>query len=171
VISESAATCIANSVARSNIGHIHLVDQTVADLWNEPYLKFNTSSLGYHFPILEEKLGPNRPLYSHVFFKDIDILFGSFDTDVIISYTACYKLQLIHGDSDLVFDGQEVIYDEVRMVTSAKAYAENDKIFITLLKHKMIIDSQYGQSTQPLRNGMNLTENEYRDFISSFGFF
>lgn len=67
--------------------------------------------------------------------------------------------------------GKEIIYDELKMVTSAKMHAENDLVYITLLKNKLFIDNQYGQSTEPMRNGMKLTANEYREFISSFGFF
>lgn len=33
VVSESAASCIANNWARSNIGHVFLDSNTVADLW------------------------------------------------------------------------------------------------------------------------------------------
>lgn len=98
-----------------------------------------------------------------VTFKDIDVIFGSFDTDVIGSYTVCFWLKTA--------DMREIIYDELKMVTSAKVKAENDEVFITLLKNKLFIDNQYGQSTEPMRNGMQLSSNEYREFISSFGFF
>jgi len=57
------------------------------------------------------------------------------------------------------------------MVTSMKVRADNDLVFIDLLKHKLYIDNEYGQATEPKRNGLNLTSNEYREFISSFGFF
>lgn len=57
------------------------------------------------------------------------------------------------------------------MVTSAKVKSEDDRVFVTLLKNKLFIDNQFGQSTEPKRNGLKLTSNEYREFISSFGFF
>merc|ERR1719163_855948 len=49
--------------------------------------------------------------------------------------------------------------------------AEDDIVFIDILKNKLDIDNKYGQKEAPMRNGMNLTPNEYREFISSFGFF
>ena len=97
VISESAATCIANSVARSRLGHINLNTQTVSELWNDPTMNFTTTSLGKHFPILEKKLGKNLNLVGQTSFKDINVIFGSFDTDVIVSYTICFSLSLEKG--------------------------------------------------------------------------
>jgi hypothetical protein len=98
-------------------------------------------------------------------FKDVKVLFGKFDTDVILGYTTCFSLRMDVPNSP------ELIYDELKMVTSAKVRADDDVVFITLLKNKLFIDNQYGQSTEPMRNGMKLTANEYREFISSFGFF
>lgn len=164
VISESAATCIANNVAKSHLGHITLNKQTVSDLWEDPNVNdFTTSTIGKHFPILIKKLGKNKPLHGYVTFKDFNVIFGSFDTDVIASYTVAFALYLENG--------KEVIYDELKMVTSAKVRSENDVVYVTLLKNKLFIDNQYGQSTEPMRNSMDMTSNEYREFISSFGFF
>jgi hypothetical protein len=118
VVSESAATCIANNVAKSHLGHIELNTQSVRDLWGDQSMNFTTTSLGKHFPILQKKLGKNRPLKGHTFFKDIDIIFGSYDTDIIASYTVCFELSLENGD--------EIIYDELKMVTSAKVHADDD---------------------------------------------
>lgn len=36
VISESAATCMANSLARSKIGHVHLNKEKIGKLLNNP---------------------------------------------------------------------------------------------------------------------------------------
>ena len=36
---------------------------------------------------------------------------------------------------------REIIYDELKMVTSAKVHAENDQLYINLLKNKLIIDN------------------------------
>lgn len=164
VVSESAATCIANKWAQSHLGHITLNSQTVSDLWAEPNVNFTTSSLGKHFPILEKKLGKNRELNGMTTFRDINVIFGTFDTDIILSYTVCFQINLAEN-------GDEIIYDELKMVSSAKLRAEDDRVFVTLLKNKLFIDNQFGQSTEPKRNGMRLTSNEYREFISSFGFY
>lgn len=163
VISESAATCIANKMGKSHLGHMVLNSRTVKDFWADPNANLTTTSLGKHFPILEKKLGKNRELNGYVTYKDVNVIFGSFDTDVILSYTVSFQLNLDNGD--------EIIYDELKMVTSAKVRSEDDNVYVTLLKNKLFIDNQFGQSTEPKRNGMQLTSNEYREFISSFGFY
>lgn len=81
-------------------------------------MEFTTSSLAKHFPILEQKVGKNKELNGYVTFKDMQVLFGSFDTDIILSYTVCFQLNLM--------DGTKIIYDELKMVTSFKIRAEND---------------------------------------------
>jgi hypothetical protein len=128
-------------------------------------MNFTSTSLKNHLPIFEKKLGKNKPLKGLVNFKDINVMFGKFDTDVIIEYTVCFSLRV---DKE---GAPELIYDELKMVTSAKVRADDDIVYITLLKNKLFIDNQYGQSTEPMRNGMKMTANEYREFISSFGFF
>lgn len=65
----------------------------------------------------------------------------------------------------------ELFYDELRMVTSTKVEAKDDIVYFTFLKNKLEIDNKYGQRNLPLRNKMNINQNEYREFISQFGFF
>merc|ERR1711934_1898 len=48
VVSESAASCILNNMARSRLGHITLNSQTISDLWMTPDMKLDSSSLGKH---------------------------------------------------------------------------------------------------------------------------
>jgi len=57
------------------------------------------------------------------------------------------------------------------MITSADLKSDDDIVYPTILANKVDIDSRYGQSTAPFRNGMQLTSNEYREFISSISFF
>jgi hypothetical protein len=37
--------------------------------------------------------------------------------------------------------------------------------------HEYNFDPRYGQKTQPMRNSINITPNEYKDYISNLGFF
>ena len=62
------------------------------------------------------------------------------------------------------------MYDELRMITSCDIKAENDVVFVTFLNHKLDSDAKYGHRTLPLRNSMQMTEVEYREFLSSWGF-
>jgi hypothetical protein len=80
---------------------------------------------------------------------------------MIVEYTLCMEWL----DSK-----KELMYDEVKMISSMDMTAENDILYIKLLNHKLDIDSKFGQRSQPIRNSMDLTENEYREFLSTFGF-
>ena len=62
------------------------------------------------------------------------------------------------------------MYDEHKMISSMDMTATDDIVFIKLLNHKLDIDSKFGQRSQPIMNNMELTENEYREYLSTFGF-
>ena len=63
---------------------------------------------------------------------------------------------------------QEMIYDEIRMVTSANMKTDNDMLFIDILNHKLEISPNSGTKKLPIRNRMNMTTRDYRDFLSQF---
>lgn len=94
--------------------------------------------------------------------KDATVLVGQYDTDMIFDYTMCMSW----------FDrnGTQLIYDELKMISSMDMTAEHDIMYIKLLNHKLDLDNKFGQRSQPIKNGMGLTENEYREFLSTFGF-
>lgn len=56
------------------------------------------------------------------------------------------------------------------MTTAMNMKAENDILFMDILSHKLNISNKFGQKVSPMRNNMKLTANEYREFLSTFGF-
>lgn len=62
------------------------------------------------------------------------------------------------------------MYDEHKMISSMDMTATDDIMFIKLLNHKLDIDSKFGQRSQPISNNMEMTENEYREYLSTLGF-
>lgn len=138
VVSESAATCWANQVAKSNLGKIFLNSKSTAALWGEPGLTLDSTKLNEHLPIFYEKIGANKTLKADISFKDFNVMFGKYDSDVILEYTFCFSMR------QNLLGAPELIYDEIRMVTSAKLRMEDDIIFIDLLKNHMNIDNKYG---------------------------
>ena len=50
VLSESAATCMANQIAKSKIGHIEMNTKTIQGLMGD--IKYDTTELNTHLPIL-----------------------------------------------------------------------------------------------------------------------
>lgn len=74
VISESAASCFANQIAKSKIGKITLDKEKVNKFWGTGNaLSFNTSSLSPHLPLFEKKLGANKPLKVDLNFRDFKV--------------------------------------------------------------------------------------------------
>jgi len=94
VISESAATCIANQVAKSNIGVIDINRRTFVDIHDGEDLNFTSTTLAPHLPIFEQKLGKNKPLKGRITAKDIKIMFSQFDADIILDYTLCFSASM-----------------------------------------------------------------------------
>lgn len=96
-------------------------------------------------------------------YKDINVMLGQFDVDVIIEYTLC--IAFFQDDSK----SKELLYDELKMVTSFNVKIDDDIAFITILNNKLDLPKK-NLKKEPVRNSMELTNNEYREFLSTFGF-
>mgnify|MGYP000194203781 CR=1 FL=1 len=80
VVSESAASCILNQFARSNLGVIDLNEKRFNQILRIDGIPLTTESISPHLPLFEEKLGLNSSV-SHdlrivLGYKDINVLFG-----------------------------------------------------------------------------------------------
>ena len=71
-------------------------------------------------------------------FKNINVLFGSFDSDLILEYTLTITVFKYEDATN------EIFYDELRMVTSSKVEAKDDIVYFTILKNKLEIDNKFG---------------------------
>jgi|DEB0MinimDraft_12_1074336.scaffolds.fasta_scaffold27857_1 hypothetical protein len=164
VLTESAATCWLNRIAASDVGKLTINE----DRWNQMFLvqdfKFDSSSLGSHIKIFEEKLGKNRPMHVDVSFKDIKVTFGQYEVDMIVDYTLCmsWRTELLGS--------KELLYDELIMQSSANIRAESEILHIDLIEHKLNLDARGGNRDMPKRNSMDLTTNEYREFLEDMSF-
>ena len=136
VITESAFSCMINSFSQSPIGQIHLNTHTMNKLFGTNDISFNSTHIASQIPLFEEKLGANKTLSLDLHMKDVKVLLGQFDTDMIFEYTLCMSW----------FDSKhlELMYDELKMISSMDMTAENDVMFIKLLNHKLDIDSKFG---------------------------
>lgn len=56
------------------------------------------------------------------------------------------------------------------MITSMNMRAEDDIMYMNILSNKLEKSNKFGQRTKPIRNSMSMTANEYREFLSTFGF-
>lgn len=67
----------------------------------------------------------------NISFSHIQTLFGVYDTDVIFDYVMniAFKVDEVDGD--------EIIFDKIRMITSANIKTDNDLVLIDILNHKI----------------------------------
>jgi hypothetical protein len=114
-------------------------------------------------PIFKNKIGPNKMMKIATSYKDINVMLGQFDVDTIIEYTLC--IAFYQDDSKQ----KELLYDELKMVTSFNMKIDNDVAFITILNNKLDLPKK-NMKEEPVRNSMEMTDNEYREFLSTFGF-
>ena len=109
VISERMASCSWNAIMRSPIGFIHIdtdrLNRMLEMFPGLPEYKMDTTHVGYFLPLFIEKLGKDVPLHAYLRFKDIDMKFGEYDTDVIISYTASIKFKEDTGNKKTTSTG------------------------------------------------------------------
>lgn len=104
-------------------------------------------------------------------FKDVKVLFGNFDTDLIFEYTMIMNwLPDDKGASDLGDKGttgskETIFYDEFKMVTTATLEVVDDIGYMNILNHKLDLNNKFAQTVAPEKNTIQVTENEYREFL------
>lgn len=91
----------------------------------------DTTTVGKYLPLFPKKLGKGKPLEMILNFKNFDVKFGRYDTDVIIGYTACLDFRLSSEHTKTVF------YDEIKVITSASVRNEDNVLYMKLLSHKL----------------------------------
>ena len=126
----------------------------------------NTDDVAAHLPIFKEKLGHGSPKNLRIVlgWENIHLLFGQLDSDVVLEYTLAVQF-LVDGPG-----GQELLYDKIQMVSSANIETNNDKIKVDILNMKPDPTGSHMNRQAPIRNSMDMSHNDYREFISTFGF-
>jgi hypothetical protein len=123
-----------------------------------------------------EKLGKNYKLRLDLSFKDIKVIYGQYDTDLIFEYTmvmdwkpddAAAGRSHKQGEKGGI---ETVFYDEFKMVTTAMLDVQEDIGYLNVLNHKLDLNNKFAQTEAPEKNTMKVTENEYREFLQSLGF-
>jgi hypothetical protein len=128
VMSERMASCSLNALGRSPIGSIHVSTKRLNKAFKMfpklPKFKMDSTTVGKYMPLFSEKLGKGMPLHAYLRFKDIDVKFGEYDTDIILSYTACLRFKEDTGATKTTKNGstykdlKSLFYDELRVVTT-----------------------------------------------------
>ena len=161
VISEAAATCWANQIARSDIGSIHM-DTELSKLFWDSDVGFNSTSESVHFPFLERKLGPNKPLELDIAFRNFTVGFNFLETDIIMSYTVDVNLAVQPSEGILLSDSFELI-------TRLNLATEDGYAYLTVIENKL---SSEGESRKlPILNDIGLTEIDYHELRSNLSLY
>lgn len=56
------------------------------------------------------------------------------------------------------------------MITSFNMETHNDIVNITVTDNKIKMDAQFGGRQAPIRNNVKMLNNEYREYLTQFGF-
>ena len=170
LISESAVECAINALAISEIGTITLTQEklnAISDLVSPDLM--NTNSMKKHIS-LAQKIGGNKGLWTQLTFKDITVKFDSQQSNVVVlEYTACIAVEELHRAGG----GEEEIalYDEIRFMTELTLAVKDDKVLMQVLQHKLDTSlSQTSSKTGPVRTRLDITQREYREFLSNVGY-
>jgi len=150
VVSESAATCTLNNFMASPIGRIELNTDKVNQLFYRDDLRLDTDFIFDYMPVFRNTIG-KKSLQMVLNTENIKVLFGQFDSDVILEYDLI--VEFFEAASK-----ESLIKDKFNMITTLDLRTEGDIVFINLLNMK--VDSEtYGEKTKPLTNGMDLSSN------------
>ena len=164
VISEASANCMINSIATSTVGKIILNKEKLSAMFGGQLddTDFDSTSIAKELPIFN-KVDANTPIKLELSMQHVNVLFGKYDTDVTLSYTA--QLAFKNDKTDDV-----ILYDEIRMLTTMKMEVTGDKMKAKFLNHKLDIDKTAPKKTKPMLDNLNLTEKEYREFLTTYSF-
>ena len=124
----------------------------------------DTTQLKKHVKLFYEKLGPDVPLKVDVSFKDIKVFFGQTDYDIAVDYTMCMSWR-----TDLL-GSPELMHDCLEFSTSLNIQTDNDVIHANVIENKLVLDRRGGNRDRPKRNSMDVTPNEYREFLEDMSF-
>jgi len=122
------ASCSLDALFRSPIGLLHVSTDRLNRMFeiypNLPRMVMDSTTVGQYMPLFTEKLGKGKPLHAWLQFKNIDVKFGQYDTDIILSYTACLRFREDTGATKetkakgTVADLKDLFYDELPIVTT-----------------------------------------------------
>lgn len=164
VVGESAATCLVTQWAKSDLGKLHINEDKFNKMFLVDGYKLDSTSLSKHIKLFEDKIGTNKPLKFDAYFKDINVQFGKYDVDVIFDYTMCFSVKMD------ALGARELLFDCIVMTSAANVKAENDIIHMNLIEHKVNLNTDGANRDAPRRNTMDMTVNEYREFLEDFSF-
>lgn len=165
-VSEAAANCAAKQLEGSPLGNFFMNEENLNEfLYLTPgTLKMTTSSIASNIKIFEEIFGPNVPIEIDLSYRDMKFSFAP-DTDIDLHVEYILQMRVIDRWGN---NGGGQFYDEIPMQLGGKVELHDNIIHGEIKYLNMNIHEKYGQKTQPHSNQLEMTENDYRSFLSDF---
>lgn len=116
-------------------------------------MSFNSSSGKVHFPFLERKLGPNKPLKLDLAFRNFTVELNQFETDVTLNYIVDVNLSIESSEAILLSDSYE-------LTTSLNLAIKDGKAYFKLIENILNFE---GDTKLPIVNYIGLTEADCRE--------
>lgn len=99
-------------------------------------------------------MGKGKPIHLDLSFKDVTVLYGQYDTNIIIEYTICLDFKPDDPGSNKSGtpadhnqgNAETVFYDEIHLITSLEVDVKQDVMQIQILQHKMDMQN-FSQTT------------------------
>ena len=143
-------SCALNNFFRAPIARIQIDSDRVNKMLSvfkiDKEFEFTTSSIAEYgrIPLFERKMGRDVPLACELRYSNFNVMFGQYETDVIIEYTVSVNFSKYEKDSKSVF------YDELKMITAGQIVTKHDsRVYIEILTHKLDLDNKYAQASVP----------------------
>lgn len=168
VITEAAASCFVNTVAESRIGTLDLNTDKINQMLGlqDPSFAFDTNFLEQDIPMFAQKLGKDTALRLKLGFKDVAIQFAPNNGEPPHIVTN-YKMHITFLDDAT---GQELLYDELPMLTTFNVDDREDIILPYILENKIDAENKYSRRTTPIRNSLDIGRDDYQPLLDSIQF-
>lgn len=170
VITDAAATCIAEAVQQSKLGKFILNEHTLNELLGTEGLKWDTTHLKQKIPILAEKIGDDVPLEFELSYRDmkIEIPYERNDIDVHAGFVLRVIMRYDEKDprfKQMGLEQTELFYDELKLITKYDLDIQEDVLMVELKALQFDIDKRYGSRDFPMRNSLDFTTDEYKELL------
>ena len=76
----------------------------------------------------------------------------------------CFRIKLDEAGS------KELMYDCLHLTSAALVRTDDQIMHIELIEHKLNLDNAGANREAPKRNNMDMTSNDYREFLEDFSF-
>jgi len=169
-LSPQAFNCIAEQVAKTPLGQFSMNRRSLAALFNDDQKHdLTTSTLKTKIPIFEQKLGANKPLDFKIGYRDMTFKFNregyNFRIECLMTMSVFYDF----ADEEhmhMNLPKTELLYDEIPFLIEGTWWNdEQGQAFIHLSRWQL--DHHIGSKHMPHRTQMDLTSNEYLEFLSN----